>query len=383
MDVASYFIENSPEFDPETKNAPSVHAVLLHLCHFGPIEPQTDVDCPSWVPDWSRRRHRSLPYNLDDEPSEYSRTVGYYLAYNNIEADRILSSTAEPPDSAKQDWDRMGFSLHMYCPACMDAEVIGKTLRLNYKLLVFFQNCGKVDLVIRGPTRPEFWHEVNEALGMSTSLANRSAEMYDPDEGTLLKLLAQLLVKLYEAAGKDSRSLKAYREEIVEALNAHRDDPEALNASHGRYLRRLSRALSHVSIVSIQASTQSSYWAIGPPAAETGDWMMPLVLPQRDGFAPMICLRTIGSEGAGIREPQRVSSAAGIEERCLRFLGGSITELSCLHVKARFVGLGSHCDERKVEYSSDQRKAMLKVIVGSTEAARNEGLPGPVVFDIV
>ncbi|POS74144.1 HET domain-containing protein [Diaporthe helianthi] len=385
MDMASYFIQNSPSVT-FTRDAASVHNVLLHLCHFGPVQSQTDADCPSWVPDWSRRRKSLLPFVLD-EPSLYSCEVGrgtYNVVQLNHQTFRILWATPEPPDSAKQERMRMVRSLQVNSPACMQTEVIGEKLRLNYHPLIFFEQCGKVNMVIRCSTGPEFWRQVVEALDIPTILRHRSAELdvYHFYQDSLLGLLAQILVERDREAGETSKGLLSYSEEILEELHAHRDDPEGLSASNSTNLQEISTSLRHVSIVSIQASTRS-YWAIGPSVAQVGDWMVPLLLPQQSGFVPMICLRTIDPEGEEIKELQSVSHATGIGERCLRFLGGSVAGVSCLHVKARFVGSGLHCTGRSVDFDRNDYDIMLEIILSIMEAARVEDLPGPVVFDIV
>ena len=53
--------------------------LLLHLFEFGALDESTDPDFPSWVPDWSKTRRRSLPYhslirNVDTK-EQYPRTV--------------------------------------------------------------------------------------------------------------------------------------------------------------------------------------------------------------------------------------------------------------------------------------------------------------------
>lgn len=68
--MASYFI-NKTSTSRLTDGAATSLAVFLHLYNFGSVESGADPECPSWTPDWSKRRNKSLPYAPDD-PSLYS-----------------------------------------------------------------------------------------------------------------------------------------------------------------------------------------------------------------------------------------------------------------------------------------------------------------------
>lgn len=379
-DVASYFINKASTFRLIDGAALS-HAVLLHLYNFGPIVSEAGSKYPSWTPDWSKRRNKSLPYALDD-PSLYScKRKTMKLQELNDQWFSITPKSSHLSDSSNQGRWQQYCSILRHNPVHMRTEAVGQRLRIEYHPLTFFQQCGIADRVIRPSILPKFWHRVLAAFEPPEIAPTESAENYQTDQDSLLVLLAQMLVKRDEAADKPWRGLVSYTKEIREGLRAHRDDPDALSGQQKMNLQDISGTLRHLAIIRIQA-TVGSYWAIAPPKSQVGDWVIPLLLSEPSQFVPMMCLRPIESTGA--RKPRHISHASGMGERCLRlFSGGSIAEVSCLHLTTRFVGPASHCDETPFQPCSEDKETMLEVIMQANEAASGRGLPGPIVFDVV
>lgn len=356
MDVACYFIDNTT-ISGIIKNAAASQIVLLHLCNFGSVESKTDADCPSWIPDWSKRRKNSLPYFLD-QPSLYSCRSTY--AYLEMQYSDWFTTIA----------------------GHMKTQVIGQRLRLEYHPLIFVQQCGIADRIIQSSTGPKLWHEIVAAYEKPTAPQHRGTMTYYADRDSLIQLLAQILVKRDEAAGKASRDLSPYEEEISNELHAHRDGFDALSEPLKMDLQHINSSLRHSSIMRIQA-IGGPYWAIGPPNSEFGDWVVPVLLSEPSQFILMICLRPISSNKAESREPPHVSHVSDLVERCLRFFSGNIEAVNCLHMNVKFVGPASHCYEIYFVPGELERMNMVDIIYHANKMASGKGLPGPIVFDVV
>lgn len=375
-DVASYFIKSVSQSRLIDGVATS-RAVLMHLCSFGSAASEEDGFCPSWVPDWSKRRRELLPY-APNEPSLYScgRKNGDFQELN-IEWFPISPKRSQPSDgSTKQARWQKYCSLLRRMPVHMKTEFFGWTqLRIEYHPLIFFQQCGIADWVIRPSTASDFWHEIVAVFEPLEIARYRPTKTYQSDQDSLFKLLAKMLVKRDEAAEKPWRGLISYTKEIREGLRAHQDDPDALSARNKMNFQDISSSLSHLALVRIQA-TAGPYWAIGPPNSQVGDWFMPVLLSEPNQFVPMMCLRS--GNDMRTEELQQIPYATGMADRCRCFFAKS----SFLYVQARFVGPASHCDETPFQPGERDKQTMLDIIMRANETASRKSLPGPIVFDI-
>lgn len=299
--------------------------------------------------------------------------------------DQWFSITPKSPhlsDSSKQGrWQQYCSNLRRN-PVHMRTETVEQRLRIEYHPLTFFQQCGTADRVIRPSVLPKFWHRVLAAIEPADIAPMESAETSQTDHDALFVLLAQVLVKRDEAAEKPWRGLVSYTKEIREGLRAYGDDPDSLSGQQKMNLQDISASLRNLAIIRIQA-TVGSYWAIAPPESQVGDWVIPLLLSEPSQFVPMMCLRPI--ESTTTRKPPRIPHAtSGMGERCLHlFSGGSIAEVSCLHLTTRFVGPASHCDETPFQPCGREKETMLEVIMQANEVASDKDLPGPIVFDVI
>lgn len=366
MEMASYYI-NSDHYGG--------FEILCHLCEFGSLKSRTD-DIPGWVPDWSTRRQQPLPDMTVQElqslvPPDRSRQERRHREIMTMEHFFGRSSRSDPQSQEALDWfksrDFISTSIH----------TSRQRLRINYNPLAFLDRGGIVDRVICPSTAPDFWQELHAALEQSP----KSAETWLPHQESLLFFLADMLANRNRAAGEPSRRLASYMEEIGEGVQAHGVNPDALSAAHKMVIQDISSSLRHSAILDIQTMA-GSYWATGPLNSQVGDWVVPMQFRGLYYPVPIMCLRSINLTKA--EEPQQISQATGMGERCLRFFSaGNIAEVSCLHLTARFVGPASHCDERRFEPSEGDKEEMLEVIMQANKVASGKGLPGPIVFDVV
>ncbi|KAG6364338.1 hypothetical protein INS49_005939 [Diaporthe citri] len=194
--------------------------------------------------------------------------------------------------------------------------------------------------------------------------------------------LANMLRRRDQAADKPWRDMSSYMKEIDKVVQAHRVNPAALSAAHEMVIQDISSSLRHAAILEIQTMA-GSYWATGPPNSRVGDWVVPMMFRGASQFVPIMCLRPINLTKA--EEPRQIPSTTDMNQRCLRFFSsGSIAEVGCLHVIARFVGPASRDKERRYTLGTGaDNEIMLDIIMRANEVARGKGLPGPIVFDIV
>lgn len=377
MDVASYYINTT---------ASSSHEIFCHLCEFGSIV-SSEGNIPSWVPDWSTRRQQFLP-----DRAVKTRwglcSDGYHQMHihrgKEIRErawrffDSLLPASIPKFQREVHEWleSRNFFSVR--------SGASGQRLRVDWHPLAFFDRGGIIDQVLSPSTAPSFWGEVIAAL--ESRNVDPYIKTYLAGEHSLLTLLAQIDGDEDDDAD-ESRFAADCRIKDLRGLHALRDQLDSLSDHLRTVLNRISSSLSQLSIVRIEAMG-GSYWAIGPPSSLMGDWVVPLMLPDEDRYVPMMCLRPISPTETERLLHQPSALTDNVLSRCRRFLCQTATESGCLHVTAKFVGPASHCDGGRLldvseHPSSSYKHSISEIMMLAHAAATSEGLPGPIVFDIV
>ncbi|KAJ0108686.1 HET domain-containing protein [Diaporthe amygdali] len=373
-DVACYYIN---------RTAIGLHKTFPHLCDFGSMSSGTGKG-PSWVPNWSSRRQEPLPDMVKREVSKLP-----YRAFLQMRGDWTHEMQSgwtwffEVPSShrisVREGWEQYQLRLHDN-PFLMRSEASRQRLRVECHPLKLFQQCGIADYVCSS-TAPSFWQEIIEAFDPSELAQHEPVEVETclSSPGSLLMLLAKTLAKKDKAAGR-GQHMASYVEKIWEGLNSHHENPDFLSNQHKIILQGISSSLRPFTIVRIQ-TIAGSYWAIGPPNSMVGDWMIPLLPSKQNEFTPGMCLRPIDRKRFGWPSdcwgPSYPSRAPSVIERCQDILRRP------LHLTAMFVGPASNCGEAAFRPPEEEKKKVLEILMKANEVARGEGLPGPIVFDIV
>lgn len=367
MDVASYYINTA---------AHGGHDILCHLCEFGSIK---SGNVPSWVPDWSTRRHPESYIAYDSAGQHTLRAWTWKITdVSHSFCNHILPNHMRYVEIYEWLTKRSFFSTKLVA--------FGQRLRVDCHPLAFVGHGGIADRVICHSAAPNFWEEVIAASELEI-IHYESNKTERPDDHSLITFLARNHVDFgsFDSFGFES-TLHFHIDELRKALLAFRDQRDDLNDDHKIILEQISSSLHRWVIVRIQAMT-GPYWAYGPPNSLVGDWVVPLLLAQQDAALPMMCLRPI--RPAETEPLLHHPLGDGVGERCLRFFSReNATEIGCLHVTATFVGLACLYDcEHDVESfrrdSPSEKVEMVNIVYCATAAARVKGLLGPIVFDII
>lgn len=368
MDVASYYINTA---------AHGGHDILCHLCEFGSIK---SGNVPSWIPDWSTRRHPESYIAYDSTEQQTLRACTRKIT----DLSQYFCDHISPPNRLRffeaQEWlTKRNFFSTKLVP-------FGQRLRVDCHPLAFVDHGGIADRVICHSAAPSFWGEVIAAAELEI-IHHESNKTDRPDEHSLLTFLARNHVDF--GSFDFELTLHLHIDELCKALLAFRD--QRLNDDHKIILEQISSSLHHWVIVRIQAMN-GPYWAYGPPDSLVGDWVVPLLLAQRNAVLPMMCLRPTRPAKTEplLRHPLPHDPLGdGVGERYLRFFSREkATEIGCLHVTATFVGLAIHYDSQDASLyhsleSPSRKVEMMNIMYCATAAARVKGLLGPIVFDII
>lgn len=407
MEVASYYLNSGTS---------TAQAVLLHLCDFGSIKSNADNEVPFWVPDWSTKRQDLIPYGVrEGAPMNLIREYKLRLMLGLDEViDRLIFSLWSGVRSEYKQWkqeERQAWQKQRrgHGGDLISLNLMVDKLRINYDFFTFINSCGIVDQIICPSLSEDFWEEIvglvrwrNTKFETVKEIFKEGQVMIPANERHKIEVdsLKSLLVSMI--AGRDPTPVDALSTSELSGtvdklcaglkLCSGRGDRSNFHSPNQNQdqelLRELRSAIKHLALLRVQA-TMGYYWAIGPPDLVKGDWVMPIV-PQGERVAcrpepriiPFLFLRENGPEERGkVWYPSMASDPESRLGRLVRhmFPGGDF-----VHINARFVGSGGGCLHSFSYYSQLlYHRSLWRVLLRATKAASEQGLPGPIVFDIL
>lgn len=217
--------------------------LLLHLFEFGPVSRQTDASYPSWVPDWTQTRRRSLPYLAYPRNPDTYEAYPHSPGYSDEKAVLTFQSNSlrihwDPSRDRAQEY-RVAFSATMETHHSTRESGLEQVLKTLYRL----------------------FPSVSDAAHGIIALAS------------LLKRVSEFRQPPAERE-ESARSLGIFEIEVNE-YHSHLDTEELF-----KWLQMLERTLEDFSVVELvspgQKSTAGRNYGIGPKQMAVDDVVLPL-----------------------------------------------------------------------------------------------------------
>lgn len=267
-------------------------------------------------------------------------------------------------------------------------------LRLVCHPIAFIFHGGIADRVICPSTAPNFWQDVIAACEPPDLARPKHVESHRPELDQLLQFVGDMLWWRDEATKNRGIYPQTYIDGIKAAMRAYQYHPHTLSAAHNTILQNVSSSLSHLAILRFRGLVSTS-WAIGPRDSQVGDWVMPILVSPPEQYVPMMCLIPINLPGAENLKLLQIPLTISIRRRCLRFFSGeNNTEVSCRHMVASFIGHAIRHGSSTPDLNSllgdnwdgdydEENEQTPEIIVRAVQVAKDRGLPGALVFDVV
>ncbi|KAL5346055.1 hypothetical protein ACLOAV_009086 [Pseudogymnoascus australis] len=217
--------------------------VLFHLLEFGPITHLEDIDCPSWVPDWSKSRRRVLPYYSE------TRNPDTYEAHPTFPGHSANASVTFQHDALRIHWPAL-------------------SSRLQARQVIY---------------ATKFDSALDNGRNSAENVWDTLNELFPCPSGSTLQLfaLSYLIEKIvkFRHSNEDQRSSCSLLDAYIGNINSQ-ERPKSSKGGMFDSLRKLGSLLQEFCIFKLESIGASEAYGIGTQQIQVGDVMIPLWNPE-------------------------------------------------------------------------------------------------------